>query len=77
MSSVYVQPTIQEVKKNQRQAYYYIAHTFPLITTVVCMNFWFVNLQMFPVAVTCGNTFILKPSEKDPGNAIAVYWTDL
>lgn len=25
-------------------------------------------MQMFPVAVTCGNTFILKPSEKDPGN---------
>lgn len=23
---------------------------------------------MFPMAVTCGNTFILKPSEKDPGN---------
>lgn len=22
---------------------------------------------MFPVAVTCGNTFVLKPSEKDPG----------
>lgn len=26
-------------------------------------------MQMFPVAVTCGNTFILKPSEKDPGNS--------
>uniref|UniRef100_A0A2N9EFB0 methylmalonate-semialdehyde dehydrogenase (CoA acylating) n=1 Tax=Fagus sylvatica TaxID=28930 RepID=A0A2N9EFB0_FAGSY len=25
---------------------------------------------MFPVAVTCGNTFILKPSEKDPGAAV-------
>lgn len=25
------------------------------------------HLQMFPVAVTCGNTFVLKPSEKDPG----------
>lgn len=25
-------------------------------------------LQMFPIAVTCGNTFVLKPSEKDPGN---------
>lgn len=24
---------------------------------------------MFPVAVTCGNTFILKPSEKDPGDS--------
>ncbi|KAH7835667.1 hypothetical protein Vadar_028567 [Vaccinium darrowii] len=26
-----------------------------------------VPLWMFPVAITCGNTFILKPSEKDPG----------
>ncbi|CAK9180665.1 unnamed protein product [Ilex paraguariensis] len=27
-----------------------------------------IPLWMFPVAVTCGNTFILKPSEKDPGD---------
>ena len=27
-----------------------------------------IPLWMFPVAVTCGNTFILKPSEKDPGH---------
>ncbi|GER42094.1 methylmalonate-semialdehyde dehydrogenase, partial [Striga asiatica] len=27
-------------------------------------------LQMFPVAVTCGNTFILKPSEKAPGACV-------
>ncbi|XP_057976262.1 methylmalonate-semialdehyde dehydrogenase [acylating], mitochondrial isoform X2 [Malania oleifera] len=26
-----------------------------------------IPLWMFPLAVTCGNTFILKPSEKDPG----------
>lgn len=26
-----------------------------------------IPLCMFPIAVTCGNTFILKPSEKDPG----------
>lgn len=25
------------------------------------------TVQMFPIAVTCGNTFVLKPSEKDPG----------
>jgi malonate-semialdehyde dehydrogenase (acetylating)/methylmalonate-semialdehyde dehydrogenase len=29
-----------------------------------------VPLWMFPVAITCGNTFILKPSEKDPGASI-------
>ena len=25
-----------------------------------------VPMWMFPVAIACGNTFILKPSEKDP-----------
>jgi len=25
---------------------------------------------MFPLATTCGNTFVLKPSEKDPGAAM-------
>jgi malonate-semialdehyde dehydrogenase (acetylating)/methylmalonate-semialdehyde dehydrogenase len=29
-----------------------------------------VPLWMFPVAVACGNTFILKPSEKDPSPSI-------
>jgi malonate-semialdehyde dehydrogenase (acetylating)/methylmalonate-semialdehyde dehydrogenase len=29
-----------------------------------------VPLWMFPVALACGNTFILKPSEKDPSPAI-------
>ena len=26
-----------------------------------------IPLWMFPVAVTCGNTFVMKPSERDPG----------
>ena len=29
-----------------------------------------VPLWMFPVAIAAGNTFILKPSEKDPGASI-------
>ncbi|CAA0806727.1 Methylmalonate-semialdehyde dehydrogenase [Striga hermonthica] len=29
-----------------------------------------IPLLMFPVAVTCGNTFILKPSEKAPGACV-------
>ncbi|KAH1208020.1 Methylmalonate-semialdehyde dehydrogenase [acylating], mitochondrial [Glycine max] len=29
-----------------------------------------IPLWMFPVAVTCGNTFILKPSEKVPGASV-------
>uniref|UniRef100_A0A2P2L5Z4 Aldehyde dehydrogenase domain-containing protein n=1 Tax=Rhizophora mucronata TaxID=61149 RepID=A0A2P2L5Z4_RHIMU len=32
-------------------------------------------LWMFPIAITCGNTFLLKPSEKDPGNCyIIMLW---
>ncbi len=29
-----------------------------------------VPMWMFPVAIACGNTFILKPSEKDPSTAL-------
>ena len=29
-----------------------------------------VPLWMFPMAIACGNTFILKPSEKDPSPAL-------
>ena len=31
-----------------------------------------IPLWMFPLAIACGNTFILKPSEKDPSAAMAV-----
>eukprot|EP00271_Cylindrocystis_brebissonii_P014780 TRINITY_DN3630_c0_g1_i3.p1 TRINITY_DN3630_c0_g1~~TRINITY_DN3630_c0_g1_i3.p1 ORF type:complete len:367 (-),score=77.04 TRINITY_DN3630_c0_g1_i3:711-1811(-) len=36
----------------------------------VCYRFQFLSVQMFPFAVTTGNTFVLKPSEKDPGAAM-------
>lgn len=29
-----------------------------------------IPLWMFPIACTVGNTFVLKPSEKDPGAAM-------
>lgn len=29
-----------------------------------------VPLWMFPLAIAAGNTFVLKPSEKDPGASI-------
>ncbi len=32
-----------------------------------------VPLWMYPVAIACGNTFILKPSEKDPGAVMVIY----
>ena len=31
-----------------------------------------VPLWMWPLAVVCGNTFVLKPSERDPGSALLV-----
>jgi malonate-semialdehyde dehydrogenase (acetylating)/methylmalonate-semialdehyde dehydrogenase len=37
-----------------------------------------VPMWMFPIAIACGNTFILKPSEKDPSaaNLMAELWTE-
>ena len=31
-----------------------------------------VPLWMFPVAIACGNTFVLKPSEKDPSCSLVM-----
>lgn len=28
---------------------------------------FFFLIQMFPVALVCGNTYVIKPSERDPG----------
>ena len=35
-----------------------------------------VPMWMYPVAIACGNTFVLKPSEKDPSaaNLVAEWW---
>ena len=37
-----------------------------------------VPMWMFPLAIACGNTFVLKPSEKDPGPSLlmASLWRD-
>ncbi|MEJ0011931.1 MAG: CoA-acylating methylmalonate-semialdehyde dehydrogenase [Bauldia sp.] len=32
-----------------------------------------VPMWMYPVAIACGNTFILKPSERDPGASMVVF----
>ncbi len=32
-----------------------------------------VPMWMYPVAIACGNTFVLKPSEKDPGASMVTY----
>ncbi|MFX7605187.1 aldehyde dehydrogenase family protein, partial [Acinetobacter baumannii] len=31
-----------------------------------------VPLWMYPIAIACGNTFVLKPSERDPSAALYV-----
>ena len=31
-----------------------------------------VPMWMFPVALACGNTFVLKPSERDPSASLLV-----
>ncbi len=31
-----------------------------------------VPMWMYPIAIACGNTFVLKPSEKDPSSALVV-----
>lgn len=28
---------------------------------------WSTSLQMFPMALVCGNTMVMKPSERNPG----------
>jgi malonate-semialdehyde dehydrogenase (acetylating)/methylmalonate-semialdehyde dehydrogenase len=32
-----------------------------------------VPLWMYPVAIACGNTFVLKPSERDPGASMVIF----
>src|SRR4029453_6102764 len=32
-----------------------------------------VPMWMYPVAVACGNTFVLKPSERDPSTSMLVW----
>ncbi|WP_251621542.1 aldehyde dehydrogenase family protein, partial [Staphylococcus aureus] len=31
-----------------------------------------VPLWMYPLAIACGNTFILKPSERDPSSTLLI-----
>ena len=41
-----------------------------VVAGITPFNFPFmVPCWMFPVAIACGNTFILKPSERDPSAA--------
>ena len=44
---------------------------FQVVAGICPFNFpAMVPLWMFPLAIAAGNTFVLKPSEKDPGASI-------
>ncbi|MCW2946321.1 MAG: mmsA [Actinoallomurus sp.] len=50
---------------------YSIRQPLGVVAGITPFNFpAMVPMWMFPVAIACGNTFILKPSEKDPSTAL-------
>ncbi len=49
---------------------YSIRQPLGVVAGITPFNFpAMIPLWMFPIAVTCGNTFLLKPSEVDPGSS--------
>ncbi|MFN2452465.1 MAG: CoA-acylating methylmalonate-semialdehyde dehydrogenase [Candidatus Dormibacteria bacterium] len=58
---------------------YSIAQPLGVVAGITPFNFpAMVPMWMFPIAIACGNTFILKPSEKDPSAAVRLgeLWTE-
>jgi len=58
---------------------YSIRQPLGVVAGITPFNFpAMVPMWMFPMAIACGNTFILKPSEKDPslGLRLAELWAD-
>ena len=58
---------------------YSIRQPLGVVAGITPFNFpAMVPMWMFPVAIACGNTFILKPSEKDPSTSIllAELWSE-
>jgi malonate-semialdehyde dehydrogenase (acetylating) / methylmalonate-semialdehyde dehydrogenase len=52
---------------------YSIRQPLGVVAGITPFNFpAMVPMWMFPIAIACGNTFILKPSEKDPSAAVKV-----
>ncbi|MGK0297415.1 MAG: malonate-semialdehyde dehydrogenase (acetylating)/methylmalonate-semialdehyde dehydrogenase [Gammaproteobacteria bacterium] len=48
-------------------------HPVGIVTGITPFNFpVMVPLWMYPMALICGNCFILKPSEKDPGSSLYI-----
>ncbi|MEW2360036.1 CoA-acylating methylmalonate-semialdehyde dehydrogenase [Spirillospora sp. NPDC029432] len=58
---------------------YSILQPLGVVAGITPFNFpAMVPMWMFPVAIACGNTFVLKPSEKDPSASVrlAELWAD-
>jgi malonate-semialdehyde dehydrogenase (acetylating)/methylmalonate-semialdehyde dehydrogenase len=58
---------------------YSILQPLGVVAGITPFNFpAMVPMWMFPVAIACGNTFVLKPSEKDPSASVrlAELWTE-
>jgi malonate-semialdehyde dehydrogenase (acetylating)/methylmalonate-semialdehyde dehydrogenase len=52
---------------------YSILQPLGVVAGITPFNFpAMVPMWMFPVAIACGNTFVLKPSEKDPSAAVRI-----
>lgn len=59
-----------EVSQNVAKDMDTYSHTLPIGVCAGITPFNFpamIPLWMFPVAITCGNTMVIKPSERDPG----------
>jgi malonate-semialdehyde dehydrogenase (acetylating) / methylmalonate-semialdehyde dehydrogenase len=58
---------------------YSIRQPLGVVTGIAPFNFpAMVPMWMFPIAIACGNTFVLKPSEKDPSASLllASLWAE-
>ena len=58
---------------------YQIRQPLGVVAGITPFNFpAMVPMWMFPVAIACGNTFVLKPSERDPSTAVllAQMWAE-
>jgi len=61
--------TVENVSKNMDT--YSIRQPLGVSAGICPFNFpAMIPLWMFPLAIACGNTFVLKPSERDPGAAM-------
>jgi len=69
MGSLLMGETLENVSKNIDT--YSYRQPLGVVAGICPFNFpAMIPLWMFPLAITAGNTFVLKPSERDPGAAV-------